>query len=105
MADAATPNKTLIGMLIAAIAVMTLAIAFLGGMMLGRMLAPAGGGTDRAYAFEDFSERMLDLPEGARIIASQPGDGAVLLTVETADGARYVASVALPPGAKIKVSE
>lgn len=85
-------NQGLFRILAGSIVVMTLAAAFMLGMIVGRILTPSGApapsSTDLVAA--EASEVALTLPQGARALEVEIGADRMTVLYETADGAREV---------------
>ncbi|MCG8441576.1 MAG: hypothetical protein MI723_07195 [Caulobacterales bacterium] len=86
-----SPNAAaMVRVLYAAIAFMTLAIIFILGAFVGRLLSPSAPRLADAVDFTDPAEVSLALPAGARVLETQIGADRVTLHVETAGGERVV---------------
>lgn len=73
--------------LIVAITIMTLAIVFLFGAIVSRLLAPAGGrASAHVVDFADAPEVAITLPAGARVVETRVSADRATFVVETAAG-------------------
>ncbi len=71
--------------LIAAIALMTLAMAFMLGMIVGRLLAP-GGGAPASVDAAGLAVMEIALPPGAVALRESLGEGALIVAYEGPSG-------------------
>jgi hypothetical protein len=77
--------------LIVAIAIMSLAIVFLFGAIIARLLSPEGERVPRGTIdFAAAPEVEIGLPPGARVVAAHVGADRVTLEIETTEGERAV---------------
>lgn len=68
--------------LIAAIALMTLAMAFMLGMIVGRLLSPGGGPAPAAVDAAGLPVMAITLPPGAAPLRESVGEGALIVSYE-----------------------
>lgn len=99
------PNPGLAKGLVASIVVMTLAIAFMGGLITGGVIAGLRGGSAGGSSSVDASaaaEVVVTLPVGAQVVSETISDDRLVITyVDGASGARRVLMAPAPRGAGV----
>lgn len=84
--------------LIAAIVLMTLAMAFLLGMIVTRLMTPSSAAPPARIDVASAAEMEIVLPAGARVVRESVGEGRVIVAYEGPDGGRGAIAAPAPAG-------